>query len=836
MPPVMSGRTRQTIRRILIAIAILAAAVVVYEITKAPEDAADKNKTELVVWGVWRGEGWNKVIAKFQEMHPEIKLVLSTAGGRMDEQKLMCAIAGGSPPDVINQDRFSVGGWASRGAFMPLDDHLARDRDSPDPIRPEDFYAACWDEAAYEGKVYAIPNTTDDRLLFYNEDILRREGFTNPDGAIRPPATWDELKDYAIKMTKYDDVGNISQVGFIPMWGNSWLYIYGWQNGGEFMSKDGRTCTLNDPRIVQALDWVTGVYDALGGVQKVDGFTTTFQAGDLDPFLTGKVAMTINGNWILNTIATYKPNMNFGVAPAPVPAWRLEAARKEPGLKPYITWSGGFSWAIPMHARHPDLAWEFIKWMSSVEAARVMNDAEYRYNRSRGRVFVPSMSPSRRINEVIFKEFSPKEERLRDALAFCMDMMSASRFRPVTPVGQLLWDEHVRACDLARYHKMPPQDAADAGAAAVQKQLDLIYGKKVYPPLNTRAVSVALGGLVLATIAVFAALAIRHRRRHARGPQRREGLVGYAFISPWIFGFLVLTAGPILASLVLSFCEYDVLHPVRFSGLDNYKALPRDPIFWKSLVNTLWMVAAVPLGMAVGLGVALLLNMKVSGQRFYRTIYYLPAIVPIVAASVLWVWLLQPQFGLVNVTLRLLHLPQIIDAVLAVVNPALEALHISGPLRAMLPQWLQDPNWAKPAFILMGLWGAGAGMIIWLAGLKGIPRELYEAAEIDGAGVFSRFGHITLPMLSPYIFFNLVMGIIGAFQIFTNAYIMTDGAGGPVDATLFYVFALFNHAFRYFKMGYASAFAWVLFVIIFALTMINWRLRKVWVFTERGDV
>jgi multiple sugar transport system permease protein len=825
----MNGRARQIARRGLVGIVIAAAAVFAYQVTQVPERAEDKGKTELVVWGVWRTEGWSKAIAKFQEMHPEVKLVISMAGGRMDEQKLMCAIAGGSPPDVINQDRFSVGGWASRGAFLPLDGLIAKDRGAPDAVRPEEYYSACWDEAVYQGKVYAIPNTTDDRLLYYNEDILRREGFTNPDGTIRPPATWEELKDYAIKMTKYDEVGNITQVGFIPMYGNSWLYLYGWQNGGEFLSADGRTCTLNDPKIVGALEWVTGVYDALGGVQKVDGFSTTFQAGDLDPFLTGKVAMMVNGNWILNTIASYKPDMNFGVAPAPVPAWRLEAARKDPGLKPYLTWSGGFSWAIPERARRPELAWEFIKWMQSLEGSRVMNDAEYRYNRSRGRVYVPIMSPNRRVNEAIFAEFAPKEKRLRDALAFCMSMMPSSKFRPVTPVGQLLWDEHVRATDLTRHHEEPARKAADDCAASVQKQLDLAYGKKVYPELNTTAAGLAIGGLGLAAIALFAGLAIRHTRRYARGPGRREGIIGYAFIAPWIFGFLVLTAGPILASLVLSFCEYDVLHPIRFVGLDNYAALPSDRLFWKSLVNTLWMVGAVPLGMAVGLGVALLLNMNVRGQRFYRTIYYLPAIVPIVASSVLWIWLLQPQFGLVNVTLQVLHIPQAINA-------ALGAVGLSGVWRAEPPMWLQDPAWAKPALILMGLWGAGAGMIIWLAGLKGIPRELYEAAEIDGAGVLSRFRHITLPMLSPYIFFNLVMGVIGAFQIFTNAYIMTNGEGGPVDATLFYVFALFNHAFRYFRMGYASALAWVLFVIILVLTMINWRLRKIWVFTERGDV
>jgi len=216
-------------------------------------------------------------------------------------------------------------------------------------------------------------------------------------------------------------------------------------------------------------------------------------------------------------------------------------------------------------------------------------------------------------------------------------------------------------------------------------------------------------------------------------------------------------------------------------------------------------VLGVPLGMAVSLGVAMLLNARVKGMAFYRTIYYLPAIVPAVASSILWIWVLNPQFGLVNVALQRLF-------------------GITGP------QWLQSELWSKPSILLMGLWGAGAGMIIWLAGLKGIPETLYEAAEIDGAGGWAAFRHVTIPMLSPYIFFNLIMGVIGTFQIFTQAYIMTGG--GPVDSTLFYVYYLFNNAFRYFKMGYASALAWILFVIILALTLLQLRLGKRWVYYE----
>jgi multiple sugar transport system permease protein len=288
-----------------------------------------------------------------------------------------------------------------------------------------------------------------------------------------------------------------------------------------------------------------------------------------------------------------------------------------------------------------------------------------------------------------------------------------------------------------------------------------------------------------------------------------ESIAGFAFVSPWLLGLLLLTAGPILVSVVYSFCRYDVVHPAEFVGLDNYiRLFSDDPLFWKSLGNTAFMMLGVPLGMAVGLGIAMLLNAEVRGMRVYRTVFYLPAIVPMVASAILWIWVLNPEMGLVNSLLRLA----------GVADP---------------PNWLQSSTWlfgSKSAIILMGLWSAGSGMIIWLAGLKGIPQHLYEAAEIDGAGPWLRFWHVTLPMLSPYIFFNLIMGIIGTMQIFTQAYIMTEG--GPDDSTMFYAYYLFNNAFRYFKMGYASALAWILFLVILVLTLIQLKLSPRWVHYE----
>jgi ABC-type sugar transport system permease subunit len=293
-------------------------------------------------------------------------------------------------------------------------------------------------------------------------------------------------------------------------------------------------------------------------------------------------------------------------------------------------------------------------------------------------------------------------------------------------------------------------------------------------------------------------------RSTAAGRARRRNLRnGLLFISPWLVGFLCFTLYPFLASLYFGFCTYDILSPPRWAGLANYRELlTDDPYFLKALGNTLYYTAfAVPLGILFGVAIALLLNMKVVGVPVYRTVYYLPSIVPVVATSVLWMWLLNPQYGLVNAFLARLGLPE--------------------------PGWISDPMWSKPALIGMSLWGIGGSIVIYLAGLQDVPAELYEAAEIDGARPWQRVRYITLPMLSPVIFFNLVMGLIGSFQYFTQAYVMT--LGGPVDSTLFYALYLFRRAFTYLDMGYASAMVWLLFVLIMAVTALTFKSAGRWV-------
>ncbi len=298
------------------------------------------------------------------------------------------------------------------------------------------------------------------------------------------------------------------------------------------------------------------------------------------------------------------------------------------------------------------------------------------------------------------------------------------------------------------------------------------------------------------------------RRGSARA--RRDFWTGIAFISPWLVGFFALTLYPILASLYYSFCEYRVLTPPRWVGLRNYVELFTDhDYFLPSLANTAFMFIELPIALAISVGIALLLNRRIPGIALFRTLYYLPSVVPTVAASILWLWLLNPEYGLVNQSLRWLHIPT--------------------------TEWLQSPLWSKPAFIVLDLWMIGGGIVIYLAALQGVPEHLYEAAELDGASPWRRTWHIALPSISPVIFFNLILGVIGTFQYFTQAFLMTGvPPGGPANSTLFYALYLFQNAFTYFRMGYASAMAWVLFLLTLAATLLIFRSSARWVYYE-GD-
>lgn len=301
-------------------------------------------------------------------------------------------------------------------------------------------------------------------------------------------------------------------------------------------------------------------------------------------------------------------------------------------------------------------------------------------------------------------------------------------------------------------------------------------------------------------------------KKIARAPKSKrsnETLTGWLFASPWVIGLLLFFAYPLISSIYYSFTDYSIFQAGDFVGISNYKELMTDELFWISIGNTIYFaVFFVPLSIIFGVALAMVLNMKIKGMSVYRTIFFLPTLVPHVALAILWIWLLNPEFGLIN-------------AVLGFIG-------IDGPA------WLGSTFWAKPSLILMSLWGMGQAIIIYLAGLGDISEEYYEAADVDGASFLQKTFKITLPLLTPVIFFNLVMGFIGAFQQFTLPYTMTNGSGSPADSLTFYVMYLYDNAFNYFRMGYASAMAWILFIIIMGLTAFVFWTSKRWVHYQ-GD-
>ena len=293
--------------------------------------------------------------------------------------------------------------------------------------------------------------------------------------------------------------------------------------------------------------------------------------------------------------------------------------------------------------------------------------------------------------------------------------------------------------------------------------------------------------------------------------ERRRLATGLLFISPWMVGFLALCVYPLVSSVYFSLCDYSVLSPAVFIGARNYQNLWGDNVFWTSLYNTVFFaVFAIPLGLVVSLSLAVLLNFNVPGKGVFRTIFFLPSLVPMVCLAVLWQWMLNGELGLVN----------------NAVNPVLHVLNDMLGTAWSAPNWLQDARYAKWGIIFTGLWGVGNAVVIYLAGLQDVPRTLYESADIDGAGFWQKTIHITIPVISPVIYFNSIMGLIGTFQVFAVPFVMTNGGDGPERSLLFMATYLYENAFAYWNMGYACAIGIILFLIILALTWLATKLSE----------
>ncbi len=739
--------------------------------------AAQSGSTvQLEVWHSWGErpgqEAWRAIKEGFEREHPHIRVNLLVVPWN-NPQKLLTAIVGGVPPDLTMIDRPTMPQWAARGALMPLDEFIERDH-----FDGSVFFPHTWEETFYDGHRWVLPFNTDGRALFYNKALFREAGL-DPE---RPPRTWQELKEYSDRLTVLNDRGRIQRLGFAPLvsasgFGTAGLETYAWQLGGENVSADGTRVTFNTAPWISALEWVVQFAASYpgGGLQGLLGSLGDTGVYGQDPFITGRIAMWEHGCWYLKTLRKYGPNVEFGLADIPIP---------EGGKLAFL--SAGYSVGIPRGSRHVEEAWEFAKYCTGQAAQELAMP------------LVESI-PANRI--AAHSSYFMDDPHWR----FFIERMQYGKHRPVIPINSFCYNEVLRAAELAISRVKSPQEALDDSVEKVQHELDQYTNEKNYPLLDWKKVYLSTGVIAGILILGFLIYVWTHTGSYL---SRREAASGYLLASPWLVSLVFLTTGPIICSLVYSLCEYHVLTPARYVGLGNYhRMIVGDELFLKSLVNTLYYTLLfVPLSIVGALLLALLLNCKVPGVRYFRTAFYTPSVVSGVAVCVLWMWLLNPESGLVN--------------------QALARFGVQGPL------WLQDKHWSKPAIVLMSLWGVGGGMVIFLAGLQGIPAHFYEAARIDGAGSWRCFLHITLPMLTPTIFFNLIVGFIGAFQVFTQAYVMTDGKGGPADSTLFYALYLFRHAFEYFNMGYASALAWFLFIVVLVITLVQMAAAKHWVYYE----
>jgi len=793
-----------------------------------------KARRDLVIWGIPMdadAKGQDAVVHEFERRHPDIHVrLLSMGAGNMDPQKLMTSIVGNVAPDVISQDRFSLSDWASKGAFRPLDDLIERDK-GKDPLdpRPEQYYPATWSEASYNGKIYGIPTGADDRVLYYNKKMFRenadklRAAGCDPD---RPPRTWSEVLKYGRALTEWNPDGTLKRIGFAPNFGNVWLYMYAFQTNAQFMSADGKKCTIDSPEAEEALQFMVDGYDNLkldpkgpgNGYEVSKSFESGFLGKENDSFITGKIAMKIDGNWILtDPLGRYGTAVDFGAAPPPVPDDRYNKTGHYKDEKDqFVSWVGGYALSIPKGARNIQDAWEYIKFADSTEGRLVSAAAQFVWEHHRGRQFIPGLQANEEANLAIFEKYKPTDPKFAAALKEHIDLMKVGRIRPATFVGQLLWNEHTSAMERACYHKATPKESLLIAQNTVQRDLDAFYSKDNYPKVD---LNIPLYVAIALTVVGMIVLFVLFQRLKLGRLAKNEAKWAYLFVSPWVIGFLALTLGPMLASLFFSFTQYDVLNEAHWIGLRNYGDMfgaDRDRVF-KSLTNAIYLAGVgVPLGLATGLAVALLLNTASKGMRFYRTLFYMPAIVPTIASAVLWTWVLTPD---VNKGLLNGYWTHTITPWLGVTAPA----------------WLNSADWSKNALIVQGVWGAGSGMLLWLAGLKGVSGTLYEAAGIDGASPKQQFWKITFPQLSPIIFFNTVMGFIGAMQEFDRSYAMkpsSDGPIGPDDSMLTPVYVLFQNGFAFFKMGYASAIAWLIFAIILLLTFTQFKLAPKWVHYE----
>ncbi len=735
----------------------------------------------------WGDDTENRIVQRivdaFHAAHPEIRVRRVCPGNAPDvTRKIQTMIAAGAPPDVFYLGYEQVAPWGAKGLLEPLEPYIERDQRAgvPGALSLSDFYENvidCFRFDAEEGVVgrgplLGIAKDFSTVGFYYNRTLFRQAGLADP------PAsgwTWDEFLHACREIGKLPNCFGAEFVTWEAM-----IQLMVWTEGAVLSDDGFRTFDLTAPGVVAALEKLRGWFDEGRTLMSAKTQLETSS----DPFLRGNVGLAgPYGRW---KVPVYREIKDFDWDFAPLP----HAAGKPPANAIFTT-----AWAMSSQGEKKEAAWTFVRFVSGEVGQTLISQTG---------LAIPTM-----IRVAESPAFKGPEKPENDDVY----LAAVEHARPIGwPADQRML--HQLRVRMEEVFKIGSRSVPD-GLAQVQREwLDFRRRDKLredYAPMPWRAITYWITGVVAIVLGV---IAVRWWRGRPGRMAAREEVAGLLMVSPWLIGFVLLTAFPVVLSLLLSVSRWSGLVPLgraEFVGWDNFVQLFYDDTFMRSLrVTALYALLAVPIGQLAALGAAVLMNHEVRGVHLHRAAWYLPGVLAGVAMALLWARVFNHEHGLLNTLLE----------------PLARALD------TMPPRWFERDadTWAVPAFVIMSLWNIGGTMMIYLAGLKGIPQELYEAAHIDGAAAWRRFVNVTLPMLSPVIFFNVIIAIIASFQIFTQAYVITGG--GPGDATRFYVVYLYNQAFDLHEMGYASALAWLLLVIVLVLTLAVMRGSRRFVYYE----
>ena len=715
-------------------------------------------------------------IRAFEERNPGLRVKRINPGDSGQYfTKLQTMMAAGEPPDIFYMDFGRMAPFAQAGQLENLDAWFDAEAESEDldALPVDDFFAPAVDAFRLqdgrmgEGPLYGVPKDFTTVGIYWNRDLFDRAGATHPND----DWTWNDFVEAGRRIDALEGVTGAELV--------TWPFVlrgYLWTRDAGIVGEDGDFTDLRlaDERTRLALqelrDWRFGE----------DGFLARAEAEGIDPgslFLSGRIGMVGPfGRWV---VPSYRSIEDFEWDFAPLPGGEARA-----------NVIATIAWSMSSRSEHPEESWRLLKWLTGPESQEAQ---------SRLGLAIPTLRSVAESDAFVDPAVPPRNDRAY------LDAVEVARVPP-WPIDPAFQDQFQRTLDVA----LRTGGDVDEQVAAFDEWWAARQASPLAPTRSFPRMPWGVIGLVIA--AVVAGLGLIKwiwlaRTRPESDLARREERAGWLMVMPWVLGFVLFMLGPIVLSLLLSLARWkgiDTLATAEYVGIGNYREIVvDDPTFLRSLqVTAYYAILAVPLGQVFALVAAVILNAGLRGVEAFRAAWYLPSVLAGVGMAVLWTWVFRSDGGLMN----------------SLLEPMLE------PFGLRPPEWFQaDAAWAgPPAFAIMNLWLVGGSMLIYLAGLRNIPREVLEAADIDGARPLSRFVRVTLPMLSPVILFNGIMAIIGSFQVFTQAFVMTGG--GPGDDTRFYVLYLYNQAFDWYEMGYGSALAWLLLVVVLLLTAVVLRI------------